>query len=73
MIRNQSIAHNQKNMSKKEIYEQNPVTPDELCCVINETCKVINHIALEFNLSTMFMDDKIQQSTLKVLDALQAA
>ena len=72
-IRHQSIAHNQGNLLKREIYEKNPVTPDELCCFIDETCEVINHLAREFGLSTMFMSDRVKQSTLKVLSTLTGA
>ena len=72
-IRHQSIAHNQENLSKKEIYKTNAVTADELCCFIDETCEVINHLAREYGLSAMFSSDWVKQSTLKVLSALTAA
>lgn len=71
-IRHQSIAHNQGNLSKEEIYKTNSITPDELCCFIDETCEVINYLASVFGLSTMFMSDRVKQSTLKVLSALTA-
>ena len=71
-IRHKSIAHNQGNLSKEEIYQTNHVTADELCCFIDETCEVINYLASVFGLSTMFMSDRVKQSTLKVLSALTA-
>ena len=71
-IRNKSIAHNQLYMSAGEPYKTNQVTPDELCCFIDETCMVINHLAQEFNLNGMFMSDRVQRSTLKVLGELKA-
>ena len=69
-IRNKSIAHNQRNPSKEEIYEDNPVTPNELYCLINETCEVINYLALEFGLSGMSMSGRAKKSMLKVLEVL---
>lgn len=72
-IRNQSIAHNQRNLSKQEVYKMNPVKPDELRPFVDETCEVINQLAQEFGLSTMFTSDRVKQSTLKVLRTLKAA
>ena len=72
-IRNKSIAHNQGNLPKGEVYKKNPIIADELCCFIDETCEVINHLAQEFGLSMMFTSDRVKQSTLKVLSALKAA
>ena len=72
-IRNKSIAHNQRNLSKQEIYKKNPIEPDELRPFIDETCEVINQLAQEFCLSTMFTSDRAKQSTLKVLRTLTAA
>lgn len=71
-IRNKAIAHTQLYMSAGEPYKTNQVTPDELCCFIDETCKVINHLAQEFNLNGMFMSDRVKRSTLKVLGELKA-
>ena len=71
-IRNKSIAHNQRNPSKQEIYKMNPVAPDELCPFIDETCEVINQLAQKFCLSTMCTSDRVKQSTLEVLRALTA-
>ena len=72
-IRHKSIAHNQGNLSKEEIYKTNPVTADELWSFIEETCEVINHLAWEFGLSTMSTSDKVKQSTLNVLSTLTTA
>ena len=72
-IRNQSIAHNQRNPSKKETYENNPVERDELGCFIDVTCEVINHLASEFSANGISTSGRAKRSMLKVLDALMAA
>lgn len=72
-IRNKSIAHNQRNPSKKEIYENNPVERDELGCFIGVTCEVINHLASKFDLSGISTSGRAKRSMLKILDVLMAA
>lgn len=72
-IRNQSIAHNRRNVSKKEIYERTCLTPDDICHLINDTCNVINHLASEFGCNGLSTSGRAKKSMLKALDVLMAA
>ena len=71
-IRNQTMAHNQTGLIRKEIYEANGITPNEICELIDKTCAVINHVARELGISEIIFESKrFEDATLALLRALQ--
>ncbi len=41
-IRNESVAHNQCGRSESSVFEQVGITPDEMECLIENVCKILN-------------------------------
>lgn len=72
-IRNQSVGHNQADMTRQKVYNVNGVTPDQIRDIIKKTSSVINHVAQKLDISdTIFESDRAEQATLKMLRALKA-
>jgi hypothetical protein len=71
-IRNQTVAHNQTGLIRKEIYEANGVTPNEIRELIDKTCTVINQVARELGMSEIIFESmRFEEATLALLKALQ--
>jgi hypothetical protein len=71
-IRNQTVAHNQTGLVRKEIYGANGIAPNEICELIDKTCAVINHVARELGISDIIFESKcFEEATLALLKALQ--
>ena len=72
-IRNQTIGHNQISLERKEAYNRNGVTPDEIKELIDKTCTVINVVARDIGISNTIGDsDRFEKATLKLLEVLDA-
>jgi len=70
-IRNQTISHNQISLGRKEAYNRNGVTPDEIKELIDKTCAVINEVARNIGVNNTIGDsDRFESATLKLLEAL---
>jgi hypothetical protein len=71
-IRNQSIAHNDRAISRAEVYKSNPIAPDEIRDVIDLTCAAINHVADELGIAhVIYEDDRLERATLGMLEVLE--
>ncbi|MBN4063665.1 hypothetical protein JYT79_02675 [Cardiobacterium sp. AH-315-I02] len=70
-IRNQTIGHNQISLERKEAYNRNGVTPDEIKELIDKTCCVINEVARDIGINNTIGDsDRFESATLKLLEEL---
>lgn len=71
-IRNQSLVHNERSLSRKKVYKINGITPNEIAKLIDTTCTAINHVATELGISnTIFESDRGVRATLKMLEILE--
>lgn len=71
-IRNQSVGHNQTDLSRVKVYKINGVSPNQIRDLIEKTCKVINHVAHQLGISnTIFESTRAEQATLKMLETLR--
>ena len=71
-IRNKLTAHNEKSQSRKEVYKSIAIKPNEIHCLVEKTCDVINYVAGEFGINSIFTSDRVKKSTLNVLTTLKA-
>ena len=70
-IRNQSVAHNQTDLSRRKVYKINGVSPNQIRELIDKTAKIINHVASQLGISnTIFKSDRAERATLKMLVTL---
>lgn len=73
-IRNRSVVHNDHAVTRQEVYELNEITPDQLRCVIDAACSVINCSAHALGITNfIFDDDRAERATLKLLQTLDRA
>jgi hypothetical protein len=71
-IRSQSIAHNQKDLPRTKVYKINGVTPNQIRLLIEDTCKVINHVGRELGLNNLIFDsDRGERAVLNLLETLE--
>lgn len=71
-IRNRSIAHNEHNISRPELYKQEKIKPNEISKLIQATCKTINYVASSIGLTNLiFTSNRCEQSTIAVLKNLE--
>lgn len=72
-IRNQSVGHNQTDITRQKVYKVNGISPDQIRELIDITCSVINHVALKLDIPDfIFESDRVEQATLKMLQTLKA-
>jgi len=71
-IRNQSLVHNQRALSRQQVYEINGITPNEISELIDATGASINHVAAELGISnTIFDSDRAERATFRMLEVLE--
>lgn len=71
-IRNKSVSHMQKDLSRDEVYELYGVTPDEIRLLVNDIREVLNDVSHSFGSSTVISEGSRQESAvlsfLKILE-----
>jgi hypothetical protein len=73
-IRNRSIAHNQSDISRENLYKSNPITPNQIRNIVDATCKSINIAATALNIERLiFKSNRAERATLNLLEALDRA
>lgn len=71
-IRNKTIAHNEKEVSREKVYEINGVTPNEIRRLIEISCDLINYVARALEIpNVIFESDRNERATLAMLDTLR--
>lgn len=70
-IRNQTIVHNDRSLSPEKVYEINGITPDQVRDLINDTCATINEVARGLGVREGLFDDRYDQATIAMLEALR--
>ncbi|MDB5531748.1 MAG: hypothetical protein JWO28_63 [Hyphomicrobiales bacterium] len=71
-IRNTSIAHNERGISRERVYGLNGVTPDQIRELIDETCWAINRVANGLGISNViFNGDRFEDATIEMLKVLR--
>ena len=71
-VRNQTIAHNQKDLSREKAYKLAGITPNQMRDLINDICDLINYIARDLGrTNTIFDSDRAEEATLRMLERLR--
>ena len=70
-IRNQTIVHNDRSLSREKVYEINGITPDQIRDLINNTCATINEVARGLGLTEALFDDHYDKATIAMLEILR--
>lgn len=71
-IRNKTIVHNERALSREKVYEINGITPDEIRDLIRSTRQAINAIADGLNLSNRISEsERYEKATLAMLEGLE--
>jgi len=70
-IRNRTIAHNERELPRDKVYEIYGSTPNEIRSLIDSTCSAINNVAQALGITnSIFENDRLERSTLEMLDRL---
>ena len=71
-IRNKSLVHNDRNFPRPKVYKvKGGLTPDQIREVIDKACSVINHVAVQLNISNIIFDGlPLENATLSMLKVL---
>jgi hypothetical protein len=71
-IRCQSLVHNERTLSREQVYELNGITPNQIRELIDVACGAINHVASELGISnTIFDGERGERATMKMLEVLE--
>jgi hypothetical protein len=71
-IRNQSLVHNERALSREKVYEINGITPNQIGELIDAACRAINHVATQLGINnTIFDSDRGERATLRMLEVLE--
>lgn len=71
-IRSQSLVHNERSLSREQVYQLNGITPNQIGELIDETCGAINHVASKLGITnTIFDSDRAECATMKMLEVLE--
>ncbi|KPJ64390.1 hypothetical protein AMJ44_12895 [candidate division WOR-1 bacterium DG_54_3] len=71
-IRSQSLVHNERALSREQVYQINGITPNQLRELIDVTCSTISHVASELGIrNTIFDSDRSERATMKMLEVLE--
>lgn len=71
-IRNRTIVHNERELSREKIYDLNGITPNEIRQLINSTCDAIDSVADGIGLSNRISSgERHERATLAMLKSLQ--
>jgi len=71
-IRNMSVAHRPTPQLRKDVYNSNDVTPNQLRDLIDNTCAAINYVAGSLGISNLiFEGNRLEDATIKMLRRLE--
>ena len=71
-IRNKTIVHNERGLSREKVYEINGVTPNEIQHLIDVTCEAINDVARGLGLpNRIAAHDRHERATMSMLERLR--
>jgi len=70
-IRNKSISHNEADITRKEVYMNNELTPDNIRELIDVTCETINYVSRELGISSITSDpERYEKAVHNLLETL---
>jgi len=70
-IRNKSLVHNDRELSRYRVYEINRIRIDEIHELIDVTCNTINFVLRNLGAGNLIFDDNLlEKATLNLLDVL---
>ena len=71
-IRNKTIVHNDRTLSREKVYDINGITPDEIRQLIHSTCELINAVAQGLGLPNVISEgDRHERATIAMLETLR--
>jgi hypothetical protein len=71
-IRNKTIVHNERTLSREKVYDINGITPNDIRQLIHSTCEAINSVAHGLGSSNRISDgERHERATIAMLRTLQ--
>ncbi len=71
-IRNKTIVHNERALSREKVYDINGITPNEIRQLIHSTCEAINSVAHGLGLSNRISEgERHERATMAMLQTLR--
>ena len=71
-IRNKTIVHNERALSREKVYDINGITPNEIRELIHSTCEAINSVAHGLGLSNRISEgERHERATMAMLHTLR--
>lgn len=71
-IRNRTIVHNERALSREKVYEINGITPDQIRDLIRSTRQAINTVAEDLGLRDRVSEsERYERATIAMLEILQ--
>ena len=71
-IRNQTIAHNQVDLTREQVYENNEITPNQIRNVVLKTVAVVNKVSEDLAINNLIFDnDRLEKATMVMLKTLE--
>lgn len=71
-IRNKTIVHNERSLSREKVYDINGITPNDIRGLIHATCEAINAVADGLSISTRISEgERHERATIAMLQTLR--